>query len=261
MLTSEMNLIPMQDFSFSGVGSYGTGKFLELGAGFCLNRLFSANSEFTTPTNTSTSNLISQDTTYDTLRDASGNFITDPLDPMKLMVDTAYLNRMYYTFKSTKAMFRGCIDPKVLFPSDIFGPEDLKIYGEVAVLGFQNYKRFYEDIKQRMPLMFGFNVPTFKMMDLLALEMEIFDNPYVPSWDNPVRNGVPHPVSELVEHPDKIKWSVYAKKDFGQVKIVGQIARDHLIPNVNGPMSQVERTDVLRKSNNWYWLLRIGYGF
>ena len=82
----------------------------------------------------------------------------------------------------TKVMARVSFDPKGILPaglSKIFGKEDGKIYAEASILGLNSIKaykksivngdttlviddsmNFYSNIKQRIPVMIGFNIPT-----------------------------------------------------------------------------------------------------
>jgi len=73
-------------------------------------------------------------------------------------------------------MGRLTIDPKGFIPLSIFGKEDLKLYAEDRDPGSQGLPGqnlndslvAYDDITERMPIMFGLHVPTFKVLDVLA---------------------------------------------------------------------------------------------
>jgi hypothetical protein len=82
----------------------------------------------------------------------------------------------FISFAGVKLMAHATVDPKPLFGSpEILGPEDLKVYGEVALLGLENdkaHKDLYGDYRHRMPVMAGFNIPAFRLLDVLSLEVE-----------------------------------------------------------------------------------------
>ena len=65
-------------------------------------------------------------------------------------------------------MARVCFDFKKFFNTNIFGDQDLKLYCEAAILGVKDYKLYYNNLVQRIPVMVGFNVPAFKILDLIA---------------------------------------------------------------------------------------------
>ncbi len=79
-------------------------------------------------------------------------------------------------------MARASFDIKGIFPMDFLGEEDLKIYGELAILGLKDYPGHYNDFSKRIPMMLGFNLPFFGLLnlflprftklDVLKLELE-----------------------------------------------------------------------------------------
>jgi hypothetical protein len=181
-------------------------------------------------------------------------------------IDTIPDSTAYYTSAGTKLMARLSFDPKKLWSSaesgcGILGSEDLKLYGELAVLGVKNYGYYYRDISKRIPIMIGFNFPSLKVLDVLALELEQFDSEY-PCSDQQVYNLLAIPVydkNNRVFRHDKLKWSVYMKRTFGSFALKAQFARDHMRPfNVND--QKPEYTDVLL-NKEWWWMLKTEYGF
>jgi hypothetical protein len=164
LLTSETRGWPLQDFTVSALVSNNLLQFFELGAGVSFQRWFPINDTVTTPK--STNSYLNQDG------------------------DTSY-----YTFKSIKLMGRASLNPMRFVPKfklplpqvfgnkPFFGPEDFKVYGEIAVLGLQNqtaYVRdstgalvkapravsgnepvnYYDSLGDRMPYTVGINLPT-----------------------------------------------------------------------------------------------------
>lgn len=182
------------------------------------------------------------------------------------------------SFAGQKLMARFSIDPKVLFSqsaalTSLLGENDLKLYGEMSILGLKNYKdtietdlkknRGYDQLSWRMPIMLGINVPAFKMLDILNFEIEFIDSPYPNSYEDVYYKMLPRPKERLEENLAKLKWSVYIKRRIGEhFSFVCQIARDHLIPYTkpNGNMF-ADKTDVLLRSTDWWWTGKLQVDF
>lgn len=255
-LTSEMTY-PVQDFSLAGlVGADILNGAFDLGGGIQFQRLIPVDTKRTTP---QTEKNISY-------------------------ADTATHDTIYYSYSGTKMMARICFDIKKLLPISILGEEDLKIYSEYAILGLRNYDRFYDNISERMPFMFGMNIPGFKIIDLLSLEFEYYTNPYfnnnrnqlyadvdntmpaIPNVskdpiDDPSQNGG-YGVVSTADH--RWKWSLFAKKRIGKnFEIVAQAARDH--SRFQDPMNRMTYYtydgDVTLSSKDWYYQLRLMWRF
>ncbi len=180
----------------------------------------------------------------------------------------------YYTQRGIILMARASLDLKKLMPSDAFGPNDLKLYAEGAILGVQNYPIYYEKITERMPIMGGINIPTFQLLDLLSVEAEYFNSPYPNSYLELVNTNSAIPTSpvasnkykseteykDITKH-DNLSWSVLAKKNFGVGAYVsGQVARDHIRTVSISTWTAPEPTEILGKSSDWYWMLQFGFG-
>ena len=123
--------------------------------------------------------------------------ITTPAQSQNAFVN-AQGDSEYYTFRSLKLMARASVNPIRFIPDfripftpvfgdkPFFGKEDLKIYGELGVLGLFNYtaydsglvdtaggqpghkalvkaleaNQYYDSLADRMPYMIGFDLPT-----------------------------------------------------------------------------------------------------
>jgi len=181
----------------------------------------------------------------------------------------------YYTFQGVKVMGRAAFNPQALIQSEALGPQDLKLYAEIAVLGIKNYPFYYEKISERMPIMVGFNVPTFKLFDIFSVEVEyfkssfqnnireVFQNTY-PKWKLPPNQAIPTytafaDTAKMIKE-DNIHWSVYAKKNLYEgLDLFLQVASDHMrVMDFNASPSDL---DVTRKPSQWYYLARLQMGF
>jgi hypothetical protein len=136
-------------------------------------------------------------------------------------------------------MARAALDPKPLFGSpDVFGQEDLKLYGEAAVLGLKDYPFLYEDVRQRIPVMVGFNFPGFKILDVIGVEAEYCAYKFPNNWQRSLFSRVPQPGSTQFTYAawrasdyaqDDWKWSLYLRKEVSRgLHISAQLASDHL---------------------------------
>jgi hypothetical protein len=181
----------------------------------------------------------------------------------------------YYTFQGIKLMGRASINPQAWLQSQMLGPEDLKIYGEFAVLGIKNYPTFYEKISERIPVMVGFNVPTFKLLDVFSVEVEYYNSKFqnnirdvfqlsYPKWQLPpgqTTSSYPAFIdSSKIETEDNIHWSIYARKSlFEGLDLFVQVASDHMrVLSFNAEPGDI---DVTRKPSQWYYLARLQMGF
>jgi len=201
----------------------------------------------------------------------------DNTTPMVTGNDYIYDGKRYfYTFAGQKLMGRLTLDPQSLFPNEVFGKDDFKVYSEAAVLGVINYPvsvdgfTRYDDIKQRIPVMGGFNFPVCKFLDVLSLEVEWFGNPYPNDLNPIVFDNQPTPLSSfqgtksavyLDNHDDDLKWSVYGRKTFAtHFNVTFQFARDHL-RWFRYDYTAMDGMEALRKNQDWYWTCKVGYIF
>jgi hypothetical protein len=175
-------------------------------------------------------------------------------------------------------MLRAKFDPKRFFDAPIFGENDGIFYAEAAILGLKDYpsstifdslnkvsnKYGYDTLLNKMPIMFGFNVPTFKILDVLSIEAEWFGSKYKDSYGPPnVRKPAPappvDPETDFDYAHDDWKWAIYAKKTIlGGLSFIGLIGRDHLRTDTYiGQYKDYQAT--LVKNNQWYWMFKIKY--
>jgi len=252
LLTSETDIPPYYDLSLSYIANCDVGKFLNVGAGVEFARLI-------------------------------------PLDTLVKSTQTRYItgnDTNYYTFGGIKLMGRLAFDPKFFFPASwsFFGKEDLKIYGEGAILGLKNYPANdslnsknatpnnmwgYDTLKNKIPVLIGFNVPTFKLLDVLALEVEWYGCPYPDDYARELGKGnlASLPIPDFYDRgnygyaiEDNWKWSVYAKKMFmhDHVGVIAQCARDHTrLESLLDEAKYDELEESLQEKRMWWWMMKI----
>lgn len=283
-LSTETVFLPTLDWSVSLLAEYKPFPSLEVGAGIMLDRLLPVDSTRERPS-TSTDGINKYFT-----RDGDTN---------------------YFSFGGTKLMARFCFDPQKMTENGIpgLGKEDLKFYAEAAILGITSItpycrlldtntglpisgwtvdssKNFYDDILQRIPVMAGFNIPTFSgmlndrgglwrllMLDYLSLEVEWYGWPYTPGYGDVNNFRVMYPIPPSVQdfpggdtlafkEKDNWKFSVNFKKTVVPgFSIIGQVARDHTHYDVyytkfnTGYFS----SEAFSLTNAWGWWLKLEY--
>jgi hypothetical protein len=256
--TTETQVQPLNDWSLSFLAGYKLPGFLDVGAGIMFDRLIPAVPLLDKP---STSGL----NTY--------------------LTSTGQLDT--FNWGGTKVMARLALDPKMLLPSDfsrIFGKEDGIFYGEAAILGVQNITpythplnpnngqpdptklvidseyNFYSNIWQRIPVMFGFNFPTFKLLDYLSAELEWYGDPYAPGeyteesfkYFLPLPNGVDPALSHW-------KYSFNFRKTLlGHVSLIGQVSRDHTRDEAYY-IADFDEDEIFQTKNEWGWWFKLQY--
>lgn len=204
----------------------------------------------------------------------------------------------FYTFQGIKLGMDFQFDIKKLFPDrfSIFGDQDLILYGEAAILGLKDYPDIYtyaavfdtttlkwklrktltktmnyDDIIDRIPVMVGFNFPTFKLLDVLSLEAEYYTSKNKNVYFHFVRaDDIPLPQpeepfgifnEEIYAEEDNLKWSVYAKKTITDgFSLIGQVAKDHWRHRIERKENR-DIEEALVKKNSWYWMFKILYSF
>jgi hypothetical protein len=238
LFTSEYREPPFFDYSLSGVVGYKLfGKILDIGAGINFNRLIAIVPSLTT----NKANVV---------LDKQGAVVYENGDTL------------YYTKKGIKAMGRLTFDPKPFLPfADMLAQNECKVYGEMAILGFKNYGQYYADISQRMPIMAGFNLPNFKMLDILSFEMEYYkqDTNYIANTPNASSLVIPDDYPPAAAR-SFYKWSFYGVKTITKgLAIKGLIGRDHF--RGTDPVGNYDVKEHMNGPGDWHYKLRIMYSF
>ena len=238
MLTSESQNIQLQDYNISLLADYTLLKAVTIGGGAFFSRILSVNDGGTTPH-----------------------------VPNNIYVDPVTKDTTYWSFAGTKLMARLAIDPKVFFPCDLFGANDLRFYSEVAIIGTKDYPLYYDQLWKRVPIMAGFNFPTFKILDVLNLEVEYYRWNFPNSYTNAFfasQSPKPDPLTQNFNSDEQnLRWSFYAKRHIGSnISIIGQIAYDHSRIESNVDVnSATYYGDAMHKHGDWAWTLKSEFDF
>lgn len=237
LLTTESQVLPLADYGISVLGEYTIARAFTIGAGVFFSHLLSVNENNTTPKKSS-----------------------------NLAEVTSANDSIYYTFRGTKVMGRLAFDPKVFFSLPIFGKNDLRLYSEATLIGIKNYAVYYNELWRRIPVMVGFNLPAFKILDVLSLELEWYKSNLPNSYTNSLFNGqVPQPdvVPGYDPKQNELKWSVYAQKHLGKTfSIIGQVGYDHMRLESNAFIRfGTYFGDAMHNHGDWAWALKTQFDF
>ncbi len=187
------------------------------------------------------------------------------------------LGAQFYSISATTITVGAAFDFKKLFGDNgVFGPKDLRLYSEIALLGIQNHPVFYEDRLKRLPVMFGFNLPAFGILDQIALQYEWFDSPWLNSYRKQGDENIALPDFPLGTSPvtsknyyndaasnDNHSWSLLIRKEMlNSLSVSAQLARDHIRSVSNqvygGPGT--DPNEILTFSSDWYLMLQFSLG-
>jgi hypothetical protein len=170
-----------------------------------------------------------------------------------------------WTQRGMKLMARIAIGFGEVPPGSMGPPEDLRIFAELAVLGLEDQPYYYDEIRQRIPIMLGVNLPTVGLLDVLSVQGEYYDAKFgnvshadrisVPVWT--VANFATRDLDTY--RPSPWRWSIYGKKRLNPLLDVNfQVASDHL--RLRNVLST--RSDYVLTSNprSWYYLLKLEMG-
>ena len=268
VVNSETQLKPYFDLSVAYIGRARLAESFTLGAGVNLYRFIPNDGKISHHPYDSTSET--KDDTHPNVWQRQTIYV----DTVGGKPDTTFLG-----FDGTKLMADFELDPKPWFGSPaIFGPEDLKLYGEAAIMGLnfdKAHKAVYGGLAERMPMMIGFNFPVFGALDHASLEMEWYGAQFRDDlWRlEPEINRVVSPIPFDLVRPgdegkpprhyarDNVKWAFHLAKTIeGHFKISGQVANDHFRPFgiANSPATYEVATST---PSDWYWMTKIAYFF
>jgi hypothetical protein len=279
LLVSETDLKPKYDFSLLYVATWKAGRVLELGGGANFYHWLPARSAATSPSEKhfdpdqiqrqGPEGLL--DRVYALDRDTTVLAPADRPTPE----DSLRISREWYSHKGVKVMGRFVFDPKPLMGDPgIFGAQDLKVYGEAALIGVRNYELIYTKMSERIPVMAGFNLPAFGFLDDFSLEVEYFPSPYVPDYAKLMefssaiprspywnRSATDPEAKPYDTKADDWKWSLYASKVLaGHVKLSGQAASDHFRIGSQQPWFPTY-DETFATWKDWYFMAKLAFFF
>jgi hypothetical protein len=311
LLTAETDQLPYYDLNVTYMAKADVGSMLKFRAGVQFARLLPVKPSVTNADISINSYITFNDTTYinrsdyysqrnlsgagDTAKWRRGEQVTTQLkgfvdNGMTLQQALDTLEQIYgvtsqssydhYDASSIKTVAAFSFNPKPLLPilNEYLGSNDLVLYGEAALLGVKNYPVLYEDRMERTVAMIGFNLPTFRQLDVLAFELEWFGSPFPNSNEQAQSslgkdsrgNFLPLPQPSYSDFfireqqgydpedwkRDNVKWSVFARRQLLRgLNLEAQIASD----NARGFTYPAGRRywAMFDKPSDWYWMMKL----
>lgn len=290
LLPMERDLPPMYDLSPTYAASLRILPGLELGAGACWNHGIPIKPSKESPRVEGNRIILGRTLNADT------NAVVKGSDPYYVY---AYDTTRFYTFQGVKVSGRFSFDPKAYLETESLGRDDLKIYGEAAVLGWKNYPYLYAKRTRRMPVMMGFNLPAFRLLDVLSLEVQHYASDFTNSIYEPYQNQTPiwtreddpgdaaratyrpgaTPEEDVLAvknayaaadamakenrkaiQGDDWKWTVYGKREVIRgLSLYAQVASDHMRP-IDLDLKPFWVPATNRNGKDWYYLIRLEFG-
>lgn len=265
LVISETENRPYFDISVADVLTWKMGEAFQIGAGINAYRAIPRNKKNNSP-GLECKNVASGYSQIDPLG-TEHCYIMDTVS-VDTVAGTADIDTIFGSMSGTKVMGKLRFDPKALFGLEGgFGKQDLIVYAEVGVLGTTNYRKYYDDIKRRMPVVVGLNLPAFGWLDKFSLEMEYFASKNLPDYGKSETSysWVPRTAYDEKGIPldngrDDWKWALYVSKVVkGNLRFSGQVANDHL--RMFGPpdIGLASYSEILTAPKDWYWMLKTTY--
>jgi hypothetical protein len=261
LLTVQTDRPPVLGLSLADIASYKIG-ILEFGAGFMLDNFYNPDPLQATPESPVNSWYTLSDGSKMSAREYADLSSQSLLPAGVTVADTGY-----YTMIGQKAMLRAAVDLGKAIGIDALGPQDLRLYGEAIVMGLKEYPTYYEKIGDRVAWMAGLNLPAFRLLDLLSIEVEHCANPFANSARGPLGEGMAAPHVEMppsgFPNPKAIdgddwKWALYARKDvMPGFAVHFQAANDHM--KMLDVYSTPDFYDFLVRPSHWYWVVNLSF--
>lgn len=283
--TSERQSYPLHDFSLSYLARY-KGGFLNVGLGLQLDRLIPVTPSLTTPNEAKNTWFTHQNVKYANnpdyyrLRATASTLDGDSaeaalwtskqrlVDSLRQVWDadpTARPKLEKYSFKGIKPVALLALDFKSLFGGDLFRGDEMVLYSEAVLMGFENRPIYYENRMDRLALMVGLNLPTFGLLDNFNVEAERLTARYANGYRIAREGALPLPDYDYDQvkgydpddwTSDDIKWSVFlSRKIIDGFSVQAQVASDHL--RGRRFTRVVSENSILLDDSHWYYMIKL----
>jgi hypothetical protein len=152
----------------------------------------------------------------------------------------------FYSFKAVKAMARASVDIGSFFAG--MKPKDFKFYFEWAWLGIQNQPFYYNKPSERMPVLFGLNIPTFGLLEVLNVELDyrksVFENALALAWDQ----RLPIPITSQTDNP--LTYREEGRRPY----LDEQVAQGQTLAYADSAFTaELGQREMAASENAWHW--------
>jgi len=283
--TSERSSYPLHDFSLTYLAKYQT-EFLKLSLGVQFDRLIPVTPSLTTPGEEKNTYFTYQGQTYtnnpefynyrataaglkgNAAEEAKWKAQADLIDSLRAVWEASpelkpKLEK--YSFKGIKPLAMVSLDFKALLDNDLFRGEEMLLYSEAVLMGWENRPVYYENRMDRLAVMVGFNFPTFGLLDICNVEVERLSAKFVNGYRNAREGNLPLPdynYDVLVGYDpedwkgDDWKWSVFlGRKIVDGFQVQAQVASDHL--RGRRFTRVVSENSLLVDKDQWYYAVKL----
>jgi hypothetical protein len=194
-------------------------------------------------------------------------------------VSTGSSSYGHYDGSSIKTVLSFSFDPKAfLGDMGVLAPNEMVLYGEAAILGLKDYPILYEDRMERTVAMVGFNFPTFRQLDVLALELEWFgsrapnSSAYSQQSISKISDGsIPQPRPQPSIYSENLSENGYAPEDWEKDNLRWSVfARRHLVKGLSLDLQAASDNSrgwvfpsgrrywaYFRSPSDWYWMFKL----
>lgn len=283
--TSERQSYPLHDFSLSYLARYKS-DFFNVGLGLQLDRLIPVTPSLTTPNDDKNTWFIHAGTKYannpeyydlrataatldgDSAEAAQWTAKGNLVDSLRLAWEANPASRPKlekYSFKGIKPVAMLSLDFKSLFGGDLFHGDEMILYSEAVLMGFENRPIYYEKRMERLAVMVGLNLPTFGLLDNFNVELERLPARFVNGYRIAREGALPLPDYNYDQvkgydpddwSGDDIKWSVFLnRKIIEGFHLQAQVASDHL--RGRRFTRVVSENSILVDDSNWYYMIKL----
>lgn len=283
--TSERQSYPLHDFSLSYLAKF-KNDFVQVGLGLQLDRLIPITPSLTTPSNpkntwfTHQGQKYANNPDYYSLLAVGATADSNAAEAAAWMAKKNLVDSLRtaweanpasqpklekYSFKGIKPIAMLSLNFKSLFETDLFHGDEMLLYSEAVLMGWEDMPVYYENRMDRLAVMMGFNLPTFGLLDQFNIEVERTSSKFVNGYRIAREGSLPLPDYNYDQvngydpddwKGDDFKWSFFlSRKIIEGFSIQAQVASDHL--RGRRFTRVVSENPVLVDDSHWYYFIKM----
>lgn len=269
MVTIKTDQAPSGSLSLTDMISYSCQNFFTIGAGYMFDNVYD-------PTNLA-NGTFDKRSDYFVLKDGTVAYRNGSGTPPD---SSLVASSGHYTFEGQKVMARASVDlgniVSKYMPNPFLGDKQFRLYFETILMGVKNYPGYYDKLTDRIAYMYGVDLPTFGILNVLSVEAEYCHNQYPENTNSALIALAPIPYTDGGNSGlgDNLKWTVYARKNvLKSFSITAQAASDHarlvdffghyydqtIMQHTTGQYPDSKWWKFPLRIENWYWAFQLSY--